>query len=273
MTLSGERAFELLKKIGFTRVAGSAEELQAAEILKAECEAEGVPAVIESFQIEDAEIETATFEILEPFHQSYEVTGFKCAENTPEGGLTAEFVYVEDGEEAFVWDMSALSEDVVAWLTVNDTNIDYPVMQGIDNSEYLNRDPFVAYSLAGSIFLDARNDPQFTDPYSLIYGHHMEYGRMFGALDDFLDEDYFDGHRTATLTVADRVYDVEFFACLEADASVQEIFAPTEAGGTLEYVRENAVVWREPEGEKLLALSTCKFPQTTERIIVFGVFE
>ena len=105
MKLSGERAFELLKKIGFTRVAGSAEELQAAEILKAECEAEGVPAVIEAFQIEDAEIETATFEILEPYHQSYEVTGFKCAENTPDEGLTAEFVYVEDGLDANLMDV------------------------------------------------------------------------------------------------------------------------------------------------------------------------
>ena len=92
-------------------------------------------------------------------------------------------------EEGFVWDMSALSEDVVAWLTVDDTNIDYPVMQGVDNSEYLNKDPFGEYSLAGSIFLDARNAPDFTDPYSLIYGHHMEYGRMFGALDEFLNEE------------------------------------------------------------------------------------
>ena len=180
---------------------------------------------------------------------------------------------VEEGEEGFVWDMSALSEDVVAWLTVDDTNIDYPVMQGVDNSEYLNKDPFGEYSLAGSIFLDARNAPDFTDPYSLIYGHHMEYGRMFGALDEFLDEEYFDAHRTATLTVGDVACEIKFFACVEADASVREIFAPTEASGTMEYVREHASIWREPEGEKLLALSTCKFPQTTARIIVFGVFE
>ena len=178
-----------------------------------------------------------------------------------------------DGEEGYVWDMSALSEDVVAWLTVDDTNIDYPVMQGIDNSEYLNKSPFGTFSLAGSIFLDARNAPDFSDSYSLIYGHHMEYGRMFGALDMFLDGEYFDAHRTATLTVADKVYKIRFFACVEADASVQEIFAPTETDGTLEYVREHAVVWRELSGERLLALSTCKFPQTTDRIIVFGVFE
>ncbi len=97
MEICGKREFELLQKIGFTRVAGSGEELRAAEILKAECEKIGVPAEIEPFQIEDGEIERAAFEILEPFHQEYQVTGFKCAENTPEEGLTAQFLYVENG--------------------------------------------------------------------------------------------------------------------------------------------------------------------------------
>lgn len=174
---------------------------------------------------------------------------------------------VEDGG----WDMSALSEDVVAWLTVDDTNIDYPVLQGKDNNEYLNKDPFGKYSLSGSIFLDARNAPDFSDPYSLIYGHHMEYGKMFGALDAFLDKAYFDTHRTATLIVSNKVYTVKFFACMEADASVNEIFAPNETGGTLSYVRKTAPIWYQPEGERLIALSTCKFPQTTARIVVFGV--
>lgn len=96
MEICGKREFELLEKIGFTRVAGSAEELKAAEILKAECDSIGVPAVIEPFTIEDAEIETATFEILEPFHRSFEVTGYKCAQNTPEDGLVADFLYVEN---------------------------------------------------------------------------------------------------------------------------------------------------------------------------------
>ena len=66
------RAFALLDKIGFTRVAGSSEELKAAEILKAECESFGLSAVIEPFEIESAEVE-ATFEILEPYRKSYTV--------------------------------------------------------------------------------------------------------------------------------------------------------------------------------------------------------
>lgn len=99
MEVSGKRAMELLEKIGFTRVAGSQEERMAAEILKEECESIGVPAALESFQIEDGEIETATLEILEPYHQEYPVTGYKCAKNTYQGGLEAEFLYVENGTD------------------------------------------------------------------------------------------------------------------------------------------------------------------------------
>ena len=164
-----------------------------------------------------------------------------------------------------------LSEDVVAWLTVDNTDIDYPVLQGKDNSEYLNKDPFGQYSIAGSIFLDSRNSPDFTDEYSLIYGHHMEYGYMFGALDAFVDKTYFDIHRTGSLTVGNKAYKIKFFACLDADGANPAIFIPDSAENALDYVREHAMIWYEPEGERLIALSTCKFPQTTERRIVFGV--
>lgn len=169
-------------------------------------------------------------------------------------------------------DFAPISEDAVAWLTIDDTKIDYPVMQGIDNNEYLNKDPYGNYSLAGSIFLDSRNARDFSDPYSLVYGHHMEHGAMFGALDEFLERSYFEEHRNGMLMVTNgKSYRIELFACVEADGAVGEIFAPNETGGPLNYVREHAAIWHEPEDGQLIALSTCKFPETSERIIVFGV--
>ena len=178
---------------------------------------------------------------------------------------------VVDGEVG--WDMSALSDEVVAWLTVDDTSIDYPIMQGTDNSVYLNKDPYGNYSVSGSIFLDCRNSPDFSDNYSLVYGHHMEYGHMFGVLDEFKDKDYFDNHRTGTLTVKNTVYDIEFFACLEADGMTREIFVPDSAEDAMQYAIKHAMIWYEPKEGKLIALSTCKFPETTERTIVFGVID
>ena len=105
MEICGKREMELLEKIGFTRIAGSAEEEKAAQILKAECDAMGVPAIIEPFEIEQGIVEEAKLEILEPFYQEYPVTGYQCAENTPEEGLTAEFVYVENGTDVDLADV------------------------------------------------------------------------------------------------------------------------------------------------------------------------
>lgn len=166
--------------------------------------------------------------------------------------------------------------NMVAWLTIDDTKIDYPVMQGEDNNEYLNKDPFGEYSLSGSIFLDSRNSPEFKDEYSLIYGHHMEQGMMFGALDKFLDESYFNSHRSGTITVGEKVYKIRFFAVLECEATEQSIFAPTETdkNESLDFIKQHALFLDDNaipgNEEKLLGLSTCKYPDTVERTLVFG---
>ena len=163
---------------------------------------------------------------------------------------------------------------MAAWLTMDGSDIDYPVMQGDDNSEYLSKDPFGGYSLAGSIFLDSRNAPDFTDPYSLIYGHHMEHGMMFGALDEWLDRAYCDNHRTGKLIVGDDTFPLEVFAVLEAEATRKELFAPTETDPamTFDFIKDHARILYEDSvpgtDERIVALSTCKSPDTSERTIV-----
>ena len=124
---------------------------------------------------------------------------------------------------------SPITSDMVGWITMDDTNIDYPIMQGEDNTAYLNKDPYGKFSLSGSIFLDSRNNSAFTDEYSLIYGHHMEYGVMFGALDDYLDEDYLQSHRHGQLLVGRDgkvMYELEAFYAMSADAKDDFIFNP-----------------------------------------------
>lgn len=162
--------------------------------------------------------------------------------------------------------------DMIAWLTLDETTIDYPVMQGLNNLEYLNKDPYGEYSMSGSIFLDSRNAPDFSDDYSLIYGHHMEH-TMFGAIDFFLDKTYYEKHRTGTLTVGNKTYRLKTFAVVEALAEEDKIFNFKE--GTLEYIKENAKIINKedmPNG-RYIGMSTCKFPDTTERTILFAVLE
>ena len=104
MEICGKREMELLEKIGFTRIAGSPEEEKAAQILKEECDKLGVPAIIQPFEIEQGIVEEATLEILEPFQQEIPVTGYQCAQNTPEGGLEAPFLYVENADDVSLSD-------------------------------------------------------------------------------------------------------------------------------------------------------------------------
>lgn len=168
-----------------------------------------------------------------------------------------------------------ITDDMVAWLTLDDTSIDYPVMQGEDNTGYLNTDPFGEYSLSGSIFLDSRNTADFSDDYSLIYGHHMESDAMFGGLDHFLDKEYFTSHKTGILTVGDTIYQLTIFAVLESEATQENIFAPTEVefSDTMTFIKENALYLDEDifnTADQIIGMSTCKYPDTAERTIIFA---
>ncbi|WP_405356584.1 class B sortase [Ruminococcus sp.] len=172
--------------------------------------------------------------------------------------------------------LGELSDDAVAWLTIDNTSIDYPVMQGRNNEEYINKDPFGEFSLSGSIFLDSRNRGDFSDPYSILYGHHMEHGAMFGALDDFIKQEYFDQHRTGTLiTTSGQDYTIRLFAACKADATEKTVFDPPESNNEelLQYLKQHAAVL-EPQGvdaqSRILAMSTCQSAENVERMIVFG---
>ena len=166
-------------------------------------------------------------------------------------------------------DESPITDDMVGWIVIDDTTIDYPVMQGEDNMEYLNLDPAGEYSLSGSIFLDSRNSRDFTDPYSVIYGHHMQFGKMFGALDDFLDEDYLAAHTTGKLMVgrdADTVYDLKILCALSADARDEIVFDIM----SYKEVRKVLASKGYNEDDRILAFVTCTDADSTDRTILFA---
>ena len=67
-------------------------------------------------------------------------------------------------------ELIALNPDVRAWITIDGTHIDYPMTQGKDDMEYVNKDAKGDFALSGAIFLSAQNKPDFSDPYMLTYG-------------------------------------------------------------------------------------------------------
>ena len=176
--------------------------------------------------------------------------------------------------EAGVPEEAPITEDMVAWITVRDTNIDYPVMQGDDNSKYLNVNPYGDYSLSGSIFLDSRNSPDFTDAYSILYGHHMENGSMFGALDDFLDPAYLRDHSSGELVVgrnADKVCQLGIFACIKVNVYEANVLDPISYDEIMQIISGKGT-YINPSVRKskhILALSTCTEPVSSNRLLVF----
>lgn len=124
-------------------------------------------------------------------------------------------------------ELCAQNPDVIGWITIDDTNIDYPVVQGETNSDYINTDVFGAFSLSGALFLDYRNHPDIPDPLSIIYGHNMTGDAMFGGIRLFSDKSYFDAHRTGTLLLSGEYYRLEITAYLESSGYDTRVYAPT----------------------------------------------
>ncbi len=92
-----KRAFDLLKRIGFTRVSGTPAELQAAQLLQDELKNMGLQGALEPFAVEGERVIKATFEVLEPYHKRYEVTGYEGAKKVTD--FEAEFIYVGEMTE------------------------------------------------------------------------------------------------------------------------------------------------------------------------------
>ncbi|MBQ9252486.1 MAG: Cna B-type domain-containing protein [Clostridia bacterium] len=175
-------------------------------------------------------------------------------------------------------DLKEVNQDYRAWLTVYGTDIDYPVVQGPNDTYYAAIDIYGRPSLTGAIYLAAANSPDFSDSYNVIYGHHMDSGAMFGALDGM------NGRETGVIITENDIYDVQFFAVVQTDAyegniysvgnrmnSVLDFLRSGGEGGvgvgtTVTYFDESALT----DATKIVALSTCANANTSGRLVIFG---
>lgn len=98
----------------------------------------------------------------------------------------------------------AENSDCIGWLSIDGTNISYPVMYTpLDPQKYLRRNFYGKYSQSGVPFLDGRCDLQSTN--LIIYGHNMRNGTMFADLKKYVDKDFLNAHRTVKFETADGI--------------------------------------------------------------------
>lgn len=172
--------------------------------------------------------------------------------------------------------LSKLNSDYKFWITVEGTNIDYPVVQGSNNDFYLNHDFNKNYLSSGSIFLDYRNNFE-TDFNSVIYGHHMRNYTMFGQLEKFKDEEFFDNNKDIILTTENSIYHYEIFAIgvYDANYNYNKTYFKDEndKSNFLNEVTNKAMYIRNipSSNSQIITLSTCSYEYDNARIAVFAV--
>lgn len=116
------------------------------------------------------------------------------------------------------WDaLRKINPDIVGWIYIPDTVVNYPVVQTTDNDKYLNTNFDGATGLAtgcGTIFLDCNDNKKLDDDNEIVYGHHRNDGTMFAALADFADQGTFNAHRTIYFLTPEKNYKLKTFSLI-----------------------------------------------------------
>lgn len=105
-----------------------------------------------------------------------------------------------------------VNPEVVGWIRIPDTPIDFPLTQGADNTFYLEYTWDLVPSTNGNIFLECMNSPDMTDFNTILYGHNIQAGSMFGALRNYEKQDFFENHPYVYIVTDDGVFRYEIFS-------------------------------------------------------------
>ncbi len=160
----------------------------------------------------------------------------------------------------------------IGWLYIPDTGINYPVMYSGDNDYYLHRAADGSYLYAGSLFLDYRCSSDFSDFYSIVYGHNMRDGIKFAELVNYKNDEYFHNHRYGWLTAGQNVYPIEFFAVAEVRYD-SEIYTASDVQTMLSKLQGEAILFEETgisDSDNMIMLSTCSGDNSFWRTVVVG---
>lgn len=178
------------------------------------------------------------------------------------------------------------NKKLIGWVKIADTNIDYPVMQTVDNEYYLTHDFNQNSDKNGCIFMDKDCDVVNRSTNLIIYGHHMKSGAMFGHLDKYTDESFYQEHQTFQFdTIYEKgTYQVVYVfqaQVLAEDEIAFKYYQFIDANSEEEFNSNMAAmaemsmyepVYTPMYGDELVTLSTCDRSQGAEgRLVVVGV--
>ena len=173
--------------------------------------------------------------------------------------------------------LQAANKDIKAWLTVEGIGVDYPIVQSSDNVFYLTHTAEKKSNSLGALFLDFRDSKDFSDFNSVVYGHNMKSGKMFGTLPRMKEKAYFDKVKTGTLYTPGQTYRLEIFAVVVTDSRstlFNYIFtSPSDKQKHLDFIRKNAKFYRDigvTAKDNIITLSTCSYEYQDARTLLIA---
>lgn len=173
--------------------------------------------------------------------------------------------------------LAQINSDIVAWIYIPGTNINYPVVQGRDNDHYLYYMFDGGYNRAGCIFLDVNVSADFSAPNSVLHGHNLMNGTMFASLVEYQKQAFFDEHPTALLMTPEGNYEIRFFSGYITDVQ-------SSAWDSV-FTEEDYILWQMEVAQKscfktdvvpmsddrVVTLSTCSYEFSNARFVIHGI--
>lgn len=169
------------------------------------------------------------------------------------------------------------NKDVKAWIRLEGTKINYPVLQTTNNEYYLYHMFNGEANGAGSIFIDYRNERPFEDFSTVLHGHRMKDGTMFKPLIQYSEADFYQEHKVIEITTPKQKYDCKVFAAATISA-VSDLYQfqfhsqddKADYLRRLEEINELETKVKVGPDDKLVMMSTCTAQLDDNRYCVFG---
>ncbi|MDY0393399.1 class B sortase [Virgibacillus halophilus] len=162
--------------------------------------------------------------------------------------------------------LQQLNTDIVGWIEMEGTMINYPILQADDNTFYLYRNYKKQDSIAGSIFLDYRNDISETNRNWIVYGHRMKDGSMFGQLKKWLNDDFFKRNHEIYLDTLYDSYDAEIFSVYQTSTDFYYIETDFDNEASfqnyIDEIEKKSLFHSDTEvtaEDSIITLSTCDY--------------
>ena len=165
----------------------------------------------------------------------------------------------------------------VAWIKLEDTLIDYPIMKGRNNDYYLSRLPDGSSHRSGSIFMDFRNNEDFSDKHTLIYGHESRTKDMFGSLKDYRNQDYYNANPSLYIYTPETDYELVLIAAYTLDSGIEvppmSFRNEADFESHINNIKRRSFFKSSVEvgpDDRIVSLCTCAYDYTNARLIVVG---